>query len=81
MHGRLGRSLQSQKLQDAQVPSSFPLVGNCEAGEEWQEAPALLEEGRVITTGNRALEMQSWVPAYVGCWAVSLCTRTPGVHF
>lgn len=71
MHGRLGRSLQSQKLQDAQVPSSFPLLGNCEAGEERQEAPSLLEEGRVSTTGNRALEMQSWVASL--CRMLSPC--------
>lgn len=29
--------------------------------QEWWEAPVLLEEGRVSTTGNRDLEMQSRV--------------------
>lgn len=41
--------------------------------QEWQEAPALLEEGRVSTTGNRALEMQSWVASLcrmLGCLPV-----------
>lgn len=41
--------------------------------QQWQEAPALLEEGRVSTTGNRALEMQSWVASLcrmLGCLPV-----------